>query len=234
MEPAGTRTFGLNPHGRDLVVGDVHGCFKTLAHALERLGFDEARDRLFGVGDLVARGPNSGAAADWLERWFEAVALGNHDRAARDWFAAKLRGSRERPFGWVRRIEPAEYPRWYEALRGMPLAVTIDTRYGAVGIVHAETPDPVWSRATVLLDNGNAADVDIALLGFEAPYRRLRRRPVEGLRALVSGHFVVDAVTATQNRYNIDTGAGFAAPARLTLLEGNAPDLRSYTFDVRE
>ena len=116
----------------------------------------------------------------------------------------------------------------------MPLAVTIDTPFGPVGIVHAETPDPVWARAIALLESGRAADVDIALLGFEAAHRPLELKPVEGLRVLVSGHFVVDDVAVTQNRYNIDTGAGFATPARLSLLEVNAPDLRSYTFDVRD
>ena len=216
------------------MVGDVHGCFETLAFALETLDFDEARDRLFGVGDLVARGPNSVAAVDWLEHRFVAVALGNHDRAARDWFAAKLRGSRERPFDWIREIGPAEYRRWHEVMRGMPLAITIDTEYGSVGVVHAETPHPVWAQAIALLEHGEASDVDVALLGFAAPHRPLMRQPVEGLRVLVSGHFVVNAVTVSQNRYNIDTGAGFAAPARLSLLEINAPDLRSYTFDVRD
>ena len=103
-----------------------------------------------------------------------------------------------------------------------------------MGVVHAETPDLVWARAIALLENGREADVDIALLGFATPHRPLRPKPVEGLRVLVSGHFVVDAVTVAQNRYNIDTGAGFATPARLSLLEVNATDLRSYTFDVRD
>ena len=39
--------------GRDIVVGDVHGCFRTLERALGEIAFDTACDRLFGVGDLV-------------------------------------------------------------------------------------------------------------------------------------------------------------------------------------
>ena len=53
----------------------VHGCFRTLARALAELDFDPERDRLFGVGDLVNRGPHSVEALEWLERRFEAVAL---------------------------------------------------------------------------------------------------------------------------------------------------------------
>ena len=55
---------GMNENGRDLVVGDVHGCFRTLDHALSEFGFDPSRDRLFGVGDLVNRGPHSEGRAD--------------------------------------------------------------------------------------------------------------------------------------------------------------------------
>ena len=54
-----TSTFVLNESGRDFVVGDVHGCFRTLEHALGALTFDPNLDRLFGVGDLVNRGPHS-------------------------------------------------------------------------------------------------------------------------------------------------------------------------------
>ena len=45
--------------GRDLVAGDLHGYFDTLEEALKTLRFDPAHDRLFGVGDLVDRGPRS-------------------------------------------------------------------------------------------------------------------------------------------------------------------------------
>ena len=66
--------------GRDWVVGDVHGCFSTLREALRVIDFEHGRDRLFSVGDLIDRGPNSMEALEWLagER-FEAVVIGNHE-----------------------------------------------------------------------------------------------------------------------------------------------------------
>ena len=93
MPSARVRTFAANACGRDFVVGDVHGCFRTLERALAELQFDADRDRLFGVGDLVNRGPHSVEAVDWLEQRFTAVTLGNHDRAALRWFEEKLGGS---------------------------------------------------------------------------------------------------------------------------------------------
>ena len=71
----------FNRLGRDFVVGDVHGCFRTLDRALAAFEFDASRDRLFGVGDLVERGPHSHEALDWIDHRFTGVTLGNHEDA---------------------------------------------------------------------------------------------------------------------------------------------------------
>lgn len=67
------------------VVGDLHGWKPTLDRLLAELPFDAGRDRLWMVGDLVNRGPDSLGVLRWAydmsERMgdrFVAV-LGNHD-----------------------------------------------------------------------------------------------------------------------------------------------------------
>ncbi|MFV8835498.1 metallophosphoesterase [Aquisalimonas sp.] len=68
-----------NEHGRDLVIGDLHGHRATLEAALEALRFDPSRDRVISVGDLVDRGPDSRGCLRLLETpWFHAV-MGNHE-----------------------------------------------------------------------------------------------------------------------------------------------------------
>ena len=236
MPSAGVLTFAANSDGRDFVVGDVHGCFRTLERALSELQFDPAHDRLFGVGDLVNRGPHSVEAVDWLERRFTAVTLGNHDRAELSWFEKKLGGSHATDNDWKDALDPRDYPRWRNALSQMPLALSVETPYGPVGVIHAEALDPVWSRTVARLKAGAKTDIDDALLGFQQytpAIRRMKSRPIEGLRALVSGHFVVE-VEVTANRWNLDTGAGFANRNRLSLLEINARELKPLTLEVRE
>ncbi len=62
-------------------VGDIHGCFETFQALLGRMRFDPGRDRLWLVGDLVNRGPDSLAVLEWVRRndHRTTVVLGNHD-----------------------------------------------------------------------------------------------------------------------------------------------------------
>lgn len=66
--------------GSTYLVGDIQGCFESLERLLADVGFD-GTDRLWCVGDLVNRGPDSLAVlrfARSLDDRFACV-LGNHD-----------------------------------------------------------------------------------------------------------------------------------------------------------
>ena len=141
--------FSRNTRGRDFVVGDIHGMFSHLRALLKDLEFSQESDRLFSVGDLVDRGPESSEAVKWLNfPWFHAC-RGNHEQFALDsddpvqfdLWVNKNGGS------WWLDLDDTQHEIFRAAFRDLPMAMEVDTVSGTVGIVHADVPPLLsWDR----------------------------------------------------------------------------------------
>ena len=62
-------------------IGDLQGCFAPLQRLLAEIAFDPVRDRVWFVGDLINRGPDSLACLRFVKSLGESAVsvLGNHD-----------------------------------------------------------------------------------------------------------------------------------------------------------
>ena len=67
-------------------IGDVQGCFESLQCLLEKIQFNPQQDRLWFVGDLINRGPDSLATLRFLYSLRDSIefVLGNHEPSVMD------------------------------------------------------------------------------------------------------------------------------------------------------
>ena len=254
--------LGPNPaKGRDLVVGDVHGHFATLRHALAELEVG-AGDRLFSLGDLIDRGPDSARALSWIEgadpaARFDLVIRGNHEQLMLDALASESAAAyeplwptdRELWYGnggswWQDRMpEDPDAGAWTAALAALPFAARIETPHGPVGLVHACPVFPSWEELEeALAGDGRAA----RLTRMRALWSRVWHRflqpeigehgreyagPVAGVRAVVTGHTAVKRPVWRENVLDIDTGIVRPHLRRLTIARIDTEDIGTWTFD---
>lgn len=222
-DSAGLTRFTHNEFGRDFAVGDIHGCFSALDDGLKLIGFDTTVDRLFSVGDLVDRGPESAQVLEWLDKpWFHAI-CGNHDFLT--WRSALGIPYREVDHlmhggAWLEKVSGAKRVQLGRRLRALPLALEVETSLGLVGLVHADCPFDDWREMQEVswagIDQAGAL-AKSCLWSFER-YERQYASPVRNVRAVVHGHVVVRYVKTLGNVYFIDTG-GWKADGCFSFLD---------------
>ena len=211
--------FSLNKIGRDIAVGDIHGCFTELQAALKAIGFNPIKDRLFSVGDLVDRGPESDKVLQWLDKpWFHAI-CGNHEQMVfRSALGNPLPDIDHLKHGgeWLEQQPEKQRRAIGERLAALPLAFEVETRLGPVGLVHADYPFDDW-RDIQRLQLSPAA-IDSCLWSRER-YSRRYERSVANVRALIHGHTTLGRVEKLGNVFFIDTGGWRRGQGHFTLLD---------------
>ena len=220
------KRFARNTAGRDLVIGDIHGCFTKALAALEAVGFDPADgDRLFSVGDLVDRGPESDCVLWWLDQpWFFAV-QGNHEDMAIRWgqpgCAMDVELYARNGGHWNIANTPPERLAVSDAMAALPLAIEVETAAGLVGIVHADCPFVSWQQFIDALANPSLTNAQRKAIREAVLWSRERVETedvsgVDGVVAVVVGHTPQDKPRWLGNVLYLDTAAWYrnGAPGR--------------------
>ena len=126
--------------GRTLFVGDVHGCHAELVQLLElaRLG---PADRLVLVGDLVARGPESGKVVELARARGALRVKGNHEARLLQW-----RRGDTRPLSAAHQLAADQLgPKDWSYLEDAP--ITLDFPEHGIRVVHAGMdPRLTWAE----------------------------------------------------------------------------------------
>jgi serine/threonine protein phosphatase 1 len=201
--------FEINEKGRDLVVGDIHGCFDKLTEQLSEIKFDTLKDRLFSVGDLVDRGEKSEECVKWLGKtWFHAV-RGNHEQMTIDYIngAWDPQNYIQNGGAWLMGMAEVEQKCFVAMFDDLPVAIDIETKNGLVGIVHADCPVDDWAKLECELMGERSDLFKSCCLWDRFRYEHRVTAPVAGVEKIFVGHTIVTERTVLGNIHYIDTGA---------------------------
>ncbi len=238
MSPFPFKFFKKNTLGRDFVVGDLHGMFSLLESQLESLHFNSDVDRVFSVGDLIDRGPESYRVLEFLDKpWFHAI-KGNHEMML---IEAKHKKTNYKSWvnnyggAWWEDIDPSTQTEIRERLEALPVAIEVENNAGNVGIVHADVPvDLSWQE--IIQDINNDEEIRDYLMWSRNRYKYIQLTgetiSVEGIGLIVMGHVPISKPLHINNLYYIDTGAAFVHKedlGYLTLLE-ISPNLKEHRY----
>lgn len=118
---------------RIIIVGDVHACLAELRALLAKCDYDESKDHVILLGDLVGKGPDSIGVLDEAMRLPRCITLiGNHDWTLLRWYEAQRLHDPPAPVPYSS-LEGNPYPQMaleitkehYEFIKAMPLVVRI-------------------------------------------------------------------------------------------------------------
>jgi serine/threonine protein phosphatase 1 len=201
--------FPKNDAGRDFAVGDIHGCFQLLEEKLIEIGFDESRDRLFSVGDLVDRGPESERTLEWLQKPFFHAVRGNHEQMAIDYMEGfsdpELYGYNGG--AWFMELPQDEQRNFYDAFNQLPFAIEVAAPCGLIGLVHAESPVNDWADLEAAYTGHNAATYQQISIWNRDRIRQANPSNVDGVTLVICGHTPLEFPIRLGNHFFIDTGA---------------------------
>ncbi|MDI3326205.1 metallophosphoesterase [Pontibacterium granulatum] len=206
----------VNVDGRDWFCGDLHGHYSLLMQALDRVGFNFERDRLFCTGDLIDRGPESAECVHLLlEPWFNSV-CGNHEclfivgRVDPKVQAMHIRNGG----AWAYEITEQEREELFDIIRS-EMCMTVYSQRGSIGVIHGQPPGD-WHK--VSYNFVPKEDWKEYLWSVNGYNRALSKRctKVERVSAVVMGHVGCDYLTVGANQVWIDT---VVRSGRLTVIE---------------
>lgn len=204
--------FPKNTEGIDYCVGDIHGCFSRLGEFLRAINFDSKVDRLFSVGDLCDRGPESDKVMEWLDKsWFHPVS-GNHEQLlidASDPYNSSAEVCLFQNGGQWYFQQPGDRQKEISfAFSCLPIMIEVVVGDKLFGIVHSDVVGNDWNktREELVYDEirtKNSVQWDRNRQNFED------KSIVEGVDYLLVGHTPVEHATVLGNVINLDSGAVF-------------------------
>ncbi len=201
--------FEANKNGRDFFVGDIHGKYLSLISLLKKIDFKYDIDRLFSVGDVTDRGEDSYKCLMLTnEKWFYPV-LGNHESFIlnideENSFKRKVWNKNGGSWWWNLKEEEKINAKKL-ILDNYLVTLSVDTKKGKVGVLHAQYPFRSWPLEQEIIDKIILKKI---IWGRE-DISEEKSKKIKGVDYLVFGHTPTVNPKMIYNKIYIDTGCGY-------------------------
>lgn len=226
------KLFSENLEGNDYVVGDIHGRYDLIVKALQKMKFNEKKDRLFCVGDLIDRGAYSEFVLDFLQKPYVHAVRGNHEDMLLELYddgnvpskQDLIAYSEEIGLTWWLGVEPEKQRQILQELRKLPIAIEVQlskkikdksqtsgfiSKIEKVGLVHADIPLNIdWNQFTQYIEQGVPNIIAQALWGRTRLSYNVKEK-IEHVDRVYVGHTVQSKAKTIGNIVALDTGAVF-------------------------
>jgi serine/threonine protein phosphatase 1 len=141
------KKLDLDTTQRHFVFGDIHGHFGTFLDLLNLINYDEERDVIYSVGDLIDRGPQSTEVVEfWENHPKRHVTRGNHEQmlvAFGKWESCWMYAPNGGPATLASLADRDRSIEWLKDFcRSLPIVIDVGDNDdpNAFRIVHAEHP----------------------------------------------------------------------------------------------
>ena len=200
-----------NLKGVDYVVGDIHGMYQELKDCMQEWGFNKEVDRLFSVGDLIDRGPDSEKVLGLLqEEWFYPV-IGNHEKMMID----AIRSGNNYLWvanggDWCTPYLDTPIPQvLVESILELPYAIEITLPTGEqIGICHAEPPTGDWSDMCIF--GKLTSNEKERMLWGRTRITDSDAENIKNIDLTIHGHTPTKEITMVKNSVFIDLGCFYS------------------------
>lgn len=173
-----------------------------MEYELEKIGFNNQIDRLFTVGDLTDRGPESYRAAEFIEfDWFHTI-QGNHEslllnalgQENKDYFTYLLIQNGGQ---WISSCSEEFLQEYKSKIENLPFIIQV----GNIGIIHASVPFNQGCSWKDIINYAETCSYDFVWT------RENIFKGVSGIDHVYHGHTIVEYPKTISNITNLDTGA---------------------------
>jgi hypothetical protein len=98
-----------DPNRRAIIVGDIHGMKSALDDLLNHVSYDEKKDTLIHLGDIITKGPHAGSLSvlSFMSEHNISGVRGNHDQQVIEWRTW---------LDWIHSLEGGAGSRWLQEL----------------------------------------------------------------------------------------------------------------------